>query len=59
VKQKIERYMPARVTAGVANAAHSITGDVRAAVADGRQAMHAREAELRAQIEARYTPPPQ
>jgi hypothetical protein len=56
VKAKLERYMPARLTAGVVNAAHSATGDVRAAVADGRDAMHEREAQLRAQLDARFAP---
>jgi hypothetical protein len=57
VKQKIERLMPARLTQGVATKARSVGGGVRAAVADGRQAMHEQEAHLRAQVEARYPPP--
>jgi hypothetical protein len=55
VKQKLERYLPAKLGAGVANAAQAGTAHVRAAVADGRQAMHQREAELRAQLESRWT----
>ncbi len=56
VKQKIERYMPARLTAGLADKARSVGGDVRASVADGRQAMRDREDALRAQVDARYAP---
>ncbi|MDQ1392210.1 MAG: hypothetical protein QOF30_1187 [Acidimicrobiaceae bacterium] len=56
VRQKIERYAPTRLTAGVANKARTVGGDVRAAVADGRQAMHDHEELLRAQLDARYAP---
>ena len=55
VRQKIERYAPARVTTAVAKA---VTGGVKAAVADGREAMRTREAELRAEFDAKYLPPP-
>jgi hypothetical protein len=57
VKQKIERYAPARLTAGVANTTHAVTGGVKAALADGREAMHDREAELRAEFDAKFLPP--
>lgn len=57
VKQKIERYAPARLTEGVANTAHSLTGGVKAALAEGRAAMRDREAELRAEFDAKYLPP--
>jgi hypothetical protein len=54
VKQKIEQLTPTRLTEGVANKARSMGGDVRAAVAEGRQAMHEQEGILRAQLDARY-----
>jgi hypothetical protein len=56
VKQKIQQYAPARLTSGVARKARSVGDDVRAAVADGRLAMHEQEALLRAQLEGRYAP---
>jgi hypothetical protein len=56
VKQKIQRYVPARLTEGVATKVRTVGGDVRAAVADGRQAMHEREDHLRTQVEGRYPP---
>jgi hypothetical protein len=56
VKQKLQRFMPARLSTTVAATAQSITGGVKAAVADGREAMHEREAELRAELEARFVP---
>ncbi len=56
VKQKIERYLPQRLTADMASRARSMTGDVRAAIADGRQAMHDQEQVLRARMDARYAP---
>jgi len=56
VRQKIERYMPQQLTSSLATKARSVRGDVRAAIADGRQAMHEQEGILRAQIETRYAP---
>jgi hypothetical protein len=56
IKQKLERFTPTRLTEGVANKARSLGGDVRAAVADGRRAMHDHEELLRAQLDARYAP---
>jgi hypothetical protein len=58
VKQTIDRYRPQRVSSDLAGAVRSLGSDVRAAVAEGRQAMHEQEAVLRAQLEARLTPPP-
>jgi putative heme iron utilization protein len=57
VRQKILRYAPKRLTSDLATKARSVGGDVRAAVADGRQAMRDQEDHLRAQLEARYAPP--
>lgn len=58
VKQKLSRFLPAHLATEVTTTAHAITGGVRAAVADGRDAMHAREAELRAQLEAKLVSRP-
>jgi hypothetical protein len=43
----MERVMPRRVRADVADGAKKVGGSLRGAVTDGRAAMHAREAELR------------
>lgn len=56
VKHKLRRLMPARLSTSLTTTAQSITGGVKAAVADGREAMHEREAELRADLEARLAP---
>ncbi len=56
VKHTVQRYAPHRVSSDLANAARSLGGDVRAAVADGRIAMHEHEAALRAQLDARCRP---
>ena len=53
VRETVERYMPARVSSDLANAIRGFGADVRAAVAEGRDAMHEREAELRAELDAR------
>ena len=57
VKRKIEQLTPTRLTQGLADKARSVGGDVRAAVADGRQAMHEQDDVLRSQFDARYLPP--
>ncbi len=56
VKQKLEQLLPARVKDTVAAKARTVGYGVRAAVSDGRQAMHEREEDLRTQLEARYPP---
>lgn len=53
VRTTIERYSPERVSTDLAGAAQRFRADLRAAVADGREAMRAREAELRAQLDLR------
>jgi hypothetical protein len=58
VKQKLARYLPARLTSDVAHAAQSGTTQLKAAVADGRVAMRQREAELRAELDARFADRP-
>lgn len=56
-----ERYTPVRVSAGLAGAALDATrtaaATLREAVAEGRLAMHEREAELRADLEGRILTP--
>jgi len=53
VRGTVERYAPERVSADVAGAIRSLGTELRLAVAEGREAMREREAELRAQIERR------
>jgi len=53
VKQRLEQLLPQQLRANVATKARSAGNDVRAAVADGRQAMRQQEAALRAQLAAR------
>lgn len=48
VRKTMERYTPERVTTDLASALRGFGSDLRAAVAEGREAMHDREAELRA-----------
>ncbi|MGV3759372.1 MAG: hypothetical protein ACO1PW_07475 [Actinomycetota bacterium] len=49
VRETAARYTPERVSADLADALRSFGGDLRAAVAEGREAMREREAELRAE----------
>lgn len=53
VKSSLERYTPERVSADLADAIKSFGKDLRAAVAEGAEAMREREAELRAQLDSR------
>lgn len=53
VKSTMERYTPERMSADLADAIKSFGKDLRAAVAEGAEAMREREAELRAQLEQR------
>ena len=53
VRSTVERYAPERMSADLAGALRQLGTDVRAAVAEGREAMHEREAELRRSLEAR------
>jgi hypothetical protein len=50
VKDTVARYSPERVSADLAGAIKGFGADLRLAVADGREAMREREAELRAEI---------
>jgi hypothetical protein len=48
VKETAARYSPERVSNDLADALKGLGADLRLALADGRAAMHEREAELRA-----------
>jgi hypothetical protein len=62
VKALLRSYTPPEVAARAAKrgteAAGRTAGEVRTAFAEGRQAMHQREAELRHQIDVRQKQPP-
>jgi len=53
VRETAARYTPERVSADLADAVKSLGADLRAAVAEGREAMREREAELRAEAQLR------
>jgi hypothetical protein len=53
VRETVERYSPERVSENLGSALRDFGQDLRAAVAEGREAMREREAELRAQMQAR------
>ena len=50
VRSTVERYSPERVSADLAGALRAFGQDLRAAAAEGREAMREREAELRAEV---------
>ena len=54
VRETVERYSPHRISSDLGQAARGVGFDVREAVAEGRQAMHRHEAELRAQVTTRH-----
>jgi hypothetical protein len=58
LRQTAERYSPERVSGDVADGLRRLGADVRAAVAEGREAMREREAELRADLDARLAAGP-
>jgi hypothetical protein len=53
VRSTVERWSPERVSSDLAGALRSFGTDLRDAVAEGREAMREREAELRADLEHR------
>jgi hypothetical protein len=53
VEQTVEQYLPEQVATRAASSARGLAGTVRAAANEGREAMRATEAELRARVEAR------
>ena len=52
VRDTIQRYTPERVSSDLAGALRSFGSDIRAAVAEGREAMREREEEIRAELAA-------
>jgi hypothetical protein len=50
VRETMQRYTPERVSSDLAEAMKGLGADLRAAVADGREAMREREAEIRAEL---------
>ena len=50
VRETMHRYTPERVSSDLADAMKGLGADLRAAVADGREAMREREAEIRAEL---------
>jgi hypothetical protein len=50
VKETAARYAPERVSADLAGAVRGLGVDLRAAVAEGREAMRERELELRTEV---------
>ena len=53
VKETMSRYSPERVSGDLAGAIKSFGTDLRAAVAEGREAMREREAQLREELAPR------
>jgi hypothetical protein len=51
VRETVTRYSPERVSADLAGALRQFGTDLRAAVAEGREAMREAEADLRARVE--------
>lgn len=50
VRETVARYTPEKVSADLAGAIRGLGGDIRAAVAEGREAMRETEADLRAKL---------
>lgn len=50
VRETVARYTPEKVSADLAGAIRGLGGDLRAAVAEGREAMRETEAELRTKL---------
>ena len=50
VRETVQRYTPERVSADLADALRGLGADLRAAVAEGREAMREREAEIREEL---------
>jgi len=56
VRRTVDRFSPDNIASTIASALRDFGADLRAAVTDGRQAMVEREAELRAELDARRLP---
>ena len=50
LREAVARYSPERVSSDIADALRALGSDLRAAVAEGREAMHEREDEIRAEL---------
>jgi hypothetical protein len=50
VRDTAARYAPERVSSDLSNAVKGLGADLRAAVAEGREAMRVREDDLRAEV---------
>jgi hypothetical protein len=57
VRSTVERYTPERVSADLAGALKQFGSDLRAAAAEGREAMRERETELRRELESKGQTP--
>jgi hypothetical protein len=57
VKETAAKYTPEKLSSDLSGALRQLGTDIRAAVADGREGMREREAELRAQLEGRSVQP--
>lgn len=57
VREQVERYLPDRVASDLADSARRLSTDLKGAMAEGREVMRAREAELRHRVGSRPTPP--
>ncbi len=57
VRIAVERYVPEKVQERVAEQARRVAPAVRDAVAEGREAMKLREAEMRAEVTERVSAP--
>jgi len=55
VRAAVANYSPERVSENLAASLRGLGGDIRAAVAEGREAMREREAELRGDVAVRRT----
>lgn len=53
VRETVDRYAPERVSSDLAGALRAFGQDLRAAVAEGREAMQEREAQIRAELQPR------
>jgi hypothetical protein len=58
VRTAVERYVPEKVQERAAEAAKKVAPAVRGAVTEGREAMRARESEMRAEVAERVARPP-
>lgn len=51
VREQVARYLPDRVAGDLADSARRLGTDLRGAIAEGREVMRTREAELRHRVE--------